>query len=1285
MSGHYSPRAQSVAAVIPAGVSIDDYVSTAASAFGSGFKKHALSAAKSPVEMLGLDLLAAKAYALAGGESKILNYISSSAEKISQSYESGSISHDQLCSAVASASKGRAFIQREIGKELVKRGVVEEVSDIYAASGSRNIGGVTVYGIKEGDGVIKNLANIWEEKRNWNPRAEFWSAGLYSSTALAGAGAVASYYARRVLAGGAIGGAAEAVKETTGSDFLSKAAQKVGSLAAFSPTFGALSIAAEGLYRGAEKSQNATVRKAANIAANTIEAYMAFAVSRPGLEAAGNIVADTFTPHSAHASEQPFVPNTPKEIADVVSHALNPKNNIIGDAGGRQIVQYTPTPEPTPTIVAQASPTPDSVPELKSLPAPETLHSQFYAPDASPTPEASAAPADKSLEVSIKDATKASTLIPDAGKESAPTSSTQLEKPAEPTPTTHWYDAKENLDKLNSLGVKHDNGSFTYSVQKGDTLSGILTRLDRNFSNPNNSDPVYKGHEAYKEALELGKIGGFDANHLKIGQRIDLSSVIELDSLYNEGKASTPEQKAEAPKPHSPKETFSKPVEYQYNPEKNEFEFTVADQKMNVNSLLLGWDKNNDHKISPAELSRYDIGSGRNVIVHDHLKEIGEGKVAFILANIEEGKVNAAWYKNPSIAHDKVELPKTWGEVAPAYSGARSLSSQPVEVQHADGKISTLDIRTGVLASIPSKADSLFVGFDGNSASGEKNGRIDSYEFDRYKVDSNGTVSLDGDVRKLIGERKVTLLAADVDDAGNIHRVDVKLAANARTNYPTSANLYHPVSIHDTKDNSVINVPKTDMVFKRPLPEMSVYLDLNKNSNFDEGEPKLSTSIHGNTLTINKQDLKTDMSGEIDIPLRVHSPIWEKYMWNGDAIGVLSADIKPSLSSRVYDFFFTPSNAEEMKESPERSTKIETGDKSKVPSEAVEAPTPDPKPAEPQKWLETEAGKAQLEKAGISVKDGHINYTYQKGAFDNVLQGIDRALSNSTNADDVLDEYESHRIALELGKQQHFNPDKIKPGTVIDLTSVIDRLYLETGKEEPITGVAYKGLYVERANTIHLGASSALKAAEPTHYVVGIDSNNNHKYESSEVKRFEFDRGVDTKIPVANLNDHDYFIGAVKVDGGKTVYIASVSAPHVKVVAPEADVAPEAPKVEVPIAAPEPSVDIKAEDSGERVFEWAADKMEVDLSETKSMDELNEQLRGNPEVWTDHAFSALMTPLNMVFTPFAGLDDVVRHSVNGKPLDALAVFPKIIVREGQNLLYLGEDLSHVVIPDSNDF
>jgi len=211
MSGHYSPRAQSVAAVIPAGVSIDDYVSTAASAFGSGFKKHALSAAKSPVEMLGLDLLAAKAYALAGGESKILNYISSSAEKISQSYESGSISHDQLCSAVASASKGRAFIQREIGKELVKRGVVEEVSDIYAASGSRNIGGVTVYGIKEGDGVIKNLANIWEEKRNWNPRAEFWSAGLYSSTALAGAGAVASYYARRVLAGGAIGGAADAM------------------------------------------------------------------------------------------------------------------------------------------------------------------------------------------------------------------------------------------------------------------------------------------------------------------------------------------------------------------------------------------------------------------------------------------------------------------------------------------------------------------------------------------------------------------------------------------------------------------------------------------------------------------------------------------------------------------------------------------------------------------------------------------------------------------------------------------------------------------------------------------------------------------------------------------------------------------------------------------------------------------------------------------------------------------------------------------------------------------
>ncbi|MBI4439946.1 LysM peptidoglycan-binding domain-containing protein [Candidatus Woesearchaeota archaeon] len=1330
MSRHYSPRAQSVAAVIPAGVSIDDYVSTAASAFGSGFKKHALSAAKSPVEMLGLDILAAKAYALAGGESKILNYISSSAEKIAQSYESGSISHDQLRSAVANASKGRAFIQREIGKELVKRGAIENVSDIYATNNSTNIGGVTIYGIKEGEGVIKNLGNIWEEKKNWNPRQEFWSAGLYSSAAFSGGAAgVGAYYARRVLAGGAIGGVAEAVKETTGSDMLANAAQKVGSLAAFSPTFGALSIAAEGLYKAGEKSGNKTVRTISNIAANTIEAYMAFAVSKPGLEAAGNIVADTFTPNSALAAEKPFVPNTPKEIADVVSHALNPKNNIIGDAGGRQIVQYTPTPEPTPTIVAQApettlqaSPTPDSTPEPKSLPA----------------PEAAAPQAEKSLELNLKDATKVSTFPPDAGKDSTPTTAPQAEKPAEPAPKTNWYDSKENLDKLSSLGVNHDNGSFTYTVQKGDTLSGILTRLDRSFNNPDNPDPVYKGHEAYREALELAKINNADANHLKIGQRIDLTSLIEMDGIYNEGKAE------HVSPPPAPKETFSRPVTWEATTEpgidKGLYQTGIAfyvSPKLHADALFLGWDKNNNHTISANEFTRYALDSKGHVEVPDNIGVFGQGKVAIMAADVENGKVNVAWYKSPSISHDKVELPKTL-PVEHETGGVRSITIKeevPQVSPHAHNKIEVIYTSNGAMVSTPSRADSLFAGYDGNTSSGAKNGIIDSYEFDRYMSD-NGIITLDSNIAQLMKEGKVTLLAADVDDAGtgNIHRVDAKLAANVRTNYPTSANLYLPVSIHDTNDNSVINVPKTDIHFKKPLPETTtVYLDLNNNSKFDLNDIALNTSVHGNTLTIHKLDIKTDyssISGEIDIPIRVHSPVWEKYMWNGDAIGVLSADIKPSLTSRILDFILpSKANAEEnyrgalekifekgsgAERTPridigaERSHEVDTGSKESTfkpdtgandkqapqtpdtkPAEEPQTPDSQPPapPAEPQKWLETEVGKAQLANAHTELKDGHLNYTVQKeDRLDNVLQRVDGALSNSDNPDDVLDKYEAHRLALELGKQHNFEAGKIKPGQVIDLTSIMDKLYSETGAEQPKpTGEPHKGLYVENANTIHLAASSALKAANPTHYVIGIDSDNNHKYDSSEVRRFDFNREFDTKILPAHLKGHDYFIGAAKVDGDKNIYLASVSAPHVEVVAPKAEVAPEATKAEATSPSSEHAVEIKAEESGERIFEWAADKMGIDSWNTPSMDELNNALLGNPQSWKQHGFSVLMSPLDMILTPFAGLGDVLKHSVNGKPLDALKDIPEIVIHEGQNVLYFGENLSHVVIPNSNDF
>ncbi|MFC1768998.1 hypothetical protein ACFLZX_04510 [Nanoarchaeota archaeon] len=269
-----------------------------------GAGKHSLKALKSPVEMVGLDIAAAKAmraaYSAVGKQydSTLLNHIENSANAISQAYEADK-SRDSLSQRVAAASSGRAFVQRAIGKELVKRGAIGKVSEIYDTSDSTTFLGARVYGVDKSPGVtaiLKSIPGILADKRNWNVRSEFMNGALYSGAAYAGvaagiAGAASSFgamYKTRVIAGAGIGGAAGAIKETTGNKFLEGATETAASMYAFSPIFGALSVAAKGAYKAADKLDNKVAKTALNIAGNALNAGMIYTISEPGLQIVAN-------------------------------------------------------------------------------------------------------------------------------------------------------------------------------------------------------------------------------------------------------------------------------------------------------------------------------------------------------------------------------------------------------------------------------------------------------------------------------------------------------------------------------------------------------------------------------------------------------------------------------------------------------------------------------------------------------------------------------------------------------------------------------------------------------------------------------------------------------------------------------------------------------------------------------------------------------------------------------------------------------------------------------------
>jgi len=201
---------------------------------------------------------------------------------------------DNLYSTIQAQSSQSARVQREVGTQLKAAGVIKEVSDIYDTSDSTSfrllpvIGPkVHVYGLKEGDGLVKNAWNALKNEKN-TYRSEFATAGFQGGAALGGVGALAMYGAKVVGVGGAVGSVSETLKNHGINNTAVDLASRAVNAWAYSPLLGAIGFAKEAAYNKA-KTAKGTKKDILNALGNIAGLYTVGVIGQTGLRAASAV------------------------------------------------------------------------------------------------------------------------------------------------------------------------------------------------------------------------------------------------------------------------------------------------------------------------------------------------------------------------------------------------------------------------------------------------------------------------------------------------------------------------------------------------------------------------------------------------------------------------------------------------------------------------------------------------------------------------------------------------------------------------------------------------------------------------------------------------------------------------------------------------------------------------------------------------------------------------------------------------------------------------------------
>jgi len=250
------------AATISGPISIGDYNETDSGVMGKtvdltkelvgGFVKNAYKSAKSMIEP----------YYLTQEKRELANNI---AHSIIENRESLGVKgtaqyQDALFNTIKAQSNNSVKVEREVGKQLEAADVVDQADQTYdnSQSASFKLLGVAgprvhVYGVKEGDGLLKNAWNVATNPLN-TYRGEFATAGFQAGAALGGVGAALGYVGKVATVGGGVTTASDALKKRGINNTAVDLAGKAVSAWAYSPLLGAVGLAKEAAYHQAKKT-----------------------------------------------------------------------------------------------------------------------------------------------------------------------------------------------------------------------------------------------------------------------------------------------------------------------------------------------------------------------------------------------------------------------------------------------------------------------------------------------------------------------------------------------------------------------------------------------------------------------------------------------------------------------------------------------------------------------------------------------------------------------------------------------------------------------------------------------------------------------------------------------------------------------------------------------------------------------------------------------------------------------------------------------------------------------
>jgi len=212
------------------------------------------------------------AYSLAG----LTNEAHSAAEKIAAAYHSsqGTMGLENIAALTRQYAGGRNPVRRAIAQELVDQGVVGHVSEVYThEKGAKT---ATIGGQEFVKGYYDTGDRFGSLMKNMS--SELWTGLIVGGAATAGAGAVGSYLAKRAVVDSAFGAASKNITDHQyfggDSQAVSRALERTGKLAAYSPTFGLIGMGAEALARVGKNIGKGDSRAAKAIGAAT--EYAAF-------------------------------------------------------------------------------------------------------------------------------------------------------------------------------------------------------------------------------------------------------------------------------------------------------------------------------------------------------------------------------------------------------------------------------------------------------------------------------------------------------------------------------------------------------------------------------------------------------------------------------------------------------------------------------------------------------------------------------------------------------------------------------------------------------------------------------------------------------------------------------------------------------------------------------------------------------------------------------------------------------------------------------------------------